>query len=142
MKSSIKDISDTLLEKDIRPSHQRIKIMEFLLKNKVHPTVDYIYNELHEEIPTLSKTTVYNTLNLFVDANLVKTISIEGNEARYDIVTEDHAHFKCLKCNKIYDFPIDTDGIVSKELNDFKISEMDVFFKGICAKCSNESKEN
>lgn len=142
MKSSIKDISDTLLEKNIRPSHQRIKVMEFLLKNKIHPTVDYIYNELHEEIPTLSKTTVYNTLNLFVDANLVKTISIEGNEARYDIVTEDHAHFKCLKCNKIYDFPIDTDGIVSKELNDFKISEMDVFFKGICAKCSNESKEN
>ena len=64
MKSSIKDISDTLLEKNIRPSHQRIKVMEFLLKNKIHPTVDYIYNELHEEIPTLSKTTVYNTLNL------------------------------------------------------------------------------
>ena len=142
MKSSIKDISDTLLEKDIRPSHQRIKIMEFLLKNKVHPTVDYIYNELHEEIPTLSKTTVYNTLNLFVNANLVKTISIEGNEARYDIVTEDHAHFKCLKCNKIYDFPIDTGKIVSKELNNFKINEMNVFFKGICPKCSNDSKEN
>ena len=50
----------------IKPSVQRIAIMEYLFKHHTHPTVDEIYTELLPQIPTLSKTTVYNTLKLFV----------------------------------------------------------------------------
>lgn len=136
MKQSIKEISKLLSEKDIRPSHQRIKILEFLMDNKIHPTVDMIYNELHDEIPTLSKTTVYNTLNLFNDANLVMALTIDDNEARYDIVTENHGHFICKECNEIYDFPIDMNSLVGNQLNGFIIHEKHVYFNGICSKCN------
>lgn len=139
MKTTIKDLTNLLLEKNIRPSHQRIKILEYLLENKDHPTVDMIYSALHEDIPTLSKTTVYNTLNLFIEANLVKSLSIEDHEARYDIVTDEHGHFKCTNCNQIYDLSIDSSSLIEGELNKFKINEMNIYLKGLCPKCSNDN---
>ena len=54
-----------LLSHKIKPSMQRIAIMDYLFEHKVHPTVDKIFNDLYPQIPTLSKTTVYNTLKLF-----------------------------------------------------------------------------
>lgn len=50
-----------LLDHQIKPSVQRIAIMDYLLKHKTHPCIDEIYTALCKEIPTLSKTTVYNT---------------------------------------------------------------------------------
>jgi len=90
---------------------------------------------LLKEIPSLSKTTVYNTLNSFVEAHLVRVITIEDNETRYDIVMENHGHFKCESCGGIYNFSVNIDSLEYDELNDFVISKRDVYFKGVCSKC-------
>ena len=66
---SIKEMSQFLSEKGIKPSYQRVKILERLLADKSHPTVSDIYLDLVDEIPSLSKTTVYNTLNIFIEFN-------------------------------------------------------------------------
>lgn len=135
MKVSYEELSKELKDKNIRLSHQRLKVLEFITNNRIHPTVDQIYVELRNEIPTLSKTTVYNSLNALIDVGLVKVITIEDNETRYDIVTDDHGHFKCESCGNIYDFEINIDKISSKDLHDFKINNKDVYFKGICPTC-------
>ncbi len=101
------DIASHLSENNIKPSLQRMKIFEYLHVNRNHPTVDMIYSCLSKEIPTLSKTTVYNTLNLFVENDVAITVAIEDNELRYDSTTKDHAHFKCIKCEIIYDIEMD-----------------------------------
>lgn len=44
-----------LLNHHIKPSVQRIAIMDYLLKHKTHPCIDEIYTALCKEIPTLSK---------------------------------------------------------------------------------------
>jgi len=49
----------------LSPSITRKQIYEYLLKSKNHPTVDEIYKNLIDDLPTLSKTTVYNVINLF-----------------------------------------------------------------------------
>lgn len=135
MDSTVKNISDILATKGIRPSYQRIKIMEYLMNNRCHPTVDMIYSDIHVEIPTLSKTTVYNTLNLFIEAQLVRVISIDGTESKYDINMKNHGHFKCESCNNIFDISIDLDKLIDNQLNNFEIKEKSVYFKGICPRC-------
>ncbi|EKC47843.1 iron uptake regulatory protein, partial [human gut metagenome] len=45
-----------LVEKGIRPSLQRIAIMDWLIKHPTHPTIEDVYKGLAESIPTLSKT--------------------------------------------------------------------------------------
>ena len=54
-------IKTYLQEKGINPSMQRVAVMHYLLNNFTHPTVDEIHSNLSESIPTLTKTTVYNT---------------------------------------------------------------------------------
>lgn len=64
--STIQDTREYMLQYDIKPSVQRMAIMEYLMKNRVHPTADEIYGALYPMMPTLSKTTVYNTMRHFI----------------------------------------------------------------------------
>jgi Fe2+ or Zn2+ uptake regulation protein len=127
MKLSLRTLSDELSKRTIRPSHPRIKVLEYLLMHQSHPTVEQIFTALVGENPTLSKSTIYNTLNLFVKAALVRVLTIENNETRYDIIMEKHGHFKCESCGIIFNFKIDIDAFMSDELSEFEIREKNVF---------------
>jgi len=142
MKLLFKDLSAELKNRKIRPSYQRIKVLEYLNKNQCHPTVDQIFKDLQSEIPTLSKSTIYNTLNLFLKSGLIRLINIEDNETRYDIITKNHGHFKCESCGKIFNFSIDFNSFKTEELSGFKIIDKNLYFKGICPKCLSNINNN
>ncbi len=130
-------LKSILVEKGVKPSIQRLKILEVLLKEG-HPSVDDIYRALIDEIPTLSKTTVYNTLNLFLEKRIAQSFTVAGdNELRYEYLNSPHAHFKCIKCGKIYDLELDCDVFKKKEINGFKINKALVYFEGICKRCQS-----
>ncbi|MGI6778337.1 MAG: Fur family transcriptional regulator [Acetivibrionales bacterium] len=103
------DLKKELNTKSIRLSYQRLKVLEYLTKHQYHPTVDMIFTDLQKDIPTLSKTTIYNTLRILVEAGLVRVITIKDNETRYDITVKNHGHFMCESCGTIYDFNVDID---------------------------------
>ena len=105
------------------------------MNKKEHPTVDTIYKSLVTDIPTLSKTTVYNTLNLFVENNIALLITIEENETRYDADVSVHGHFKCEKCGRVADFSLELGEMALEELSGFQINQKHVYFKGICDRC-------
>lgn len=143
MKSNFNDSSTELKKRKIHPSYQRLRILDYLYKNQYHPTAEQIFKDLQREIPTLSKTTIYNTLNLFLENGLIRAVNIEEHETRYDIITEKHGHFKCEICGEITNFFIDFDSLKAKELNGFKIIDKNIYFKGICPGClSNVNKNN
>ncbi len=133
---STKQISDLLLEHEIKPSYPRIHIYKYLHDYKNHPTADEIYNHVIDQIPTLSKTTVYNTLNLLEDKNIVNSINLEDNEKHYELVIDEHSHFKCEVCGKIYDIPYKDLNILPDEYSNYKVKELEIFLKGICANCN------
>lgn len=138
MTVSYDDLIEESKKKNMRLSYQRMKVMEYLSSHLIHPTAEQIYAGLREEIPTLSKTTVYSTLNALVDAGLVRIINIEDNEIRYDIKTENHGHFKCKSCGAIYDFNVDIDSLTTGDLQDFDVNDKNVYFKGTCPACSEK----
>ncbi len=131
----INKIDEYLKEHGIKPSYQRIKVLDYIVKNRNHPTVDTIFKELIKEIPTLSKTTIYNTLKLFHQKGVVLVINIEDNETRFDADVCNHGHFKCKKCGEIYDFDIDENDLILPKLKEFVIDEQHFYLKGICPKC-------
>ena len=97
------DISKILENNEVPVSYHRLKILEFLINNRIHPSVDDVYKKLLTDIPTLSKTTVYNTLKVFVDKKIVSMVTTEEDEVRYDYSEEPHIHFKCKRCGALYD---------------------------------------
>lgn len=142
MQTVFESLKQKLKEKNINLSHQRLKVLEYLIQNRCHPTVEQIYSGIHKDVPTLSKTTVYNTLRILAEAGLVRIITIEEKESRYDIDTENHGHFKCESCGEIYDFPINIDPLIPDVLNNFKIYEKSVYFRGLCPKCVSHDNDN
>jgi Fur family peroxide stress response transcriptional regulator len=73
----MQNIKETLKSKGIKPTIQRIRIYKYLTEHKTHPDVETIYNDLVKELPTISKTTIYNTLKEFAEKNLVLEIPLE-----------------------------------------------------------------
>lgn len=133
---------NTLLEYGIHPSVQRIAIMDYLQTHHMHPTVDEVYVALHKEIPTLSKTTVYNTLKLFAEQGAAQMLTIDERKVCFDGVITPHVHFLCKSCNKVFDFPLTEDqmyvGCPAKE-SGFEITEAHVYYKGYCATCKKNN---
>ena len=100
------DVIKRLQNHNIKPSVQRIAIMSYLMEHRTHPSVDEIYTALAPSIPTLSKTTVYNTLKLLSEQGAAQTLTIDERNTCYDAETSPHAHFLCKQCGKIYDWNI------------------------------------
>ncbi len=134
MKDKSEKVIELLKEKDIKPSFQRIKVLEYLMSDQEHPTADTIYKKLLLEVPTLSKATVYNTLNLFLEKGLVSPMSVDHHEIRFDLVTEEHGHFVCSKCQRVYNFPYKASDKY-KGLDDFEIDDVEIVLKGLCKYC-------
>lgn len=137
---SLPQTHDYLLNCSIKPSLQRAAVMGFLLKNKeIHPTVDDIYVALSPKIPTLSKTTVYNTLKLFVEKGAVNVLTIDERNARYDIDTSKHAHCMCRCCGKVFDFfDVKPELFQAPESEYFKIESTEISYVGVCLDCGQK----
>ena len=129
-----------LLNYHIKPSVQRIAIMDYLLKHHTHPRIDEIYMALCPDIPTLSKTTVYNTLKLFVEHGAARMLTIDERNACFDGDTSVHAHFQCKVCGKITDIPLSPEEPEDmKHLREkgYQIEEIHRYYKGVCPNCLN-----
>ena len=88
---------------NVKPSVQRMAVMEYLLDHRTHPTADEIYLALHRKMPTLSKTTVYNTLKILTGKGAALQLTIDEKNCCFDADTTPHAHFLCTRCGKVYD---------------------------------------
>ncbi len=135
---SINDISDLFKAKGIKPSIQRLSVLRYIIQHKNHPSVDTIYKALSPEIPTLSKTTIYNTLDQLVEKGIVTALTISDNEVRYDFILSDHPHFLCSVCGKIYDVNSDADFSNGDFVDGHKIDEIQLHYKGTCRGCLNQ----
>lgn len=137
-----------LEQHNIRGSQQRIAIMAYLQKHKSHPTVDEIFNALYPTLPTLSKTTIYNTLKLFEQKGAVHSIHVDEKTTRYDAWMDHHAHFHCIKCNTIIDLPLQKevenepgDIILNNEqLKKYTVIDTKIYLTGICPLCKTSEK--
>lgn len=130
---------EVLSEHGIRPSAQRIIIMDYLMKNRTHPTVDQIYQDLLPELPSLSKTTLYNTLKVFNDKNVALMLTIDERNVRFDGCVEPHAHFQCQCCGKVFDIMKEDlpelNGVCKKSIGNLTINTTELSYRGICPDC-------
>ncbi len=105
--------TDLLVQFDahgILPTPQRLEIAEILFEKPQHLSADNIIERLRQNGSNVSKATVYNTLNLFVDRGIVNECLIDSERRFYDSVTAPHHHFYNVDTGELTD--IDADAIV------------------------------
>jgi Fe2+ or Zn2+ uptake regulation protein len=134
----------TLRAHDIKVTSQRIRILKFLDRFGDHVDADAIYSALKGHNPSLSKTTVYNTLDLFHEKGLVSVLTISGTEQRYELEQGMHHHLLCSRCGGIYNIDISCPYLGGMIHGEHKIEEVHGYFRGICKNCLSAAavKEN
>jgi Fe2+ or Zn2+ uptake regulation protein len=78
-------------------------ILAALEQDHTHPTAEHLYDTLHRGFPSLSLSTVYQTLDVFIRTGLCRRVSGLGDRLRVDGTPQDHDHAVCRMCRAIFD---------------------------------------
>jgi len=115
----------------IQPTPQRIAVVDYILKTTAHPSADEVLENVRQGCPTLSRATVYNTLNLLVKKGLIKTQILKEGSVVFDPNIQRHHHFIDEDSGQIYDVPWDTFKVPPIDsLPDYEITEVQVVVRG------------
>ena len=123
------DCIDLLRRAGLRPTRQRLMLGEFLFsKGGRHVTAEMLHAEAAEANLQISMATVYNTLNQFTEAGLLRQIGVDGSNSFFDTNPTTHHHFFVDHEDRLLDIP--EPGVVFDELPQplpgYEISRVDV----------------
>ena len=121
----------TLENAGIQPSAQRVAVAEYVLATHEHPSADLVWKRVKEKFPWISRATVYNTLNLFVEKGLLQRLNIAEDSVVFDPVMETHHHFIDEKTGAIHDVPWERVQVCNMEsLREYEIHDYQVVMRG------------
>ena len=124
-----------LNSKGIRVTHQRMAVYDTLQKMG-HAAAEDIFKKVKDNYPMISFSTVYSILQLFKKEKLISEMKINFGKSTFDIRVDNHHHFMCKRCGKIYDIDIEPcDTLKKGRINGHKIESFQGYFYGICKKC-------
>jgi len=120
-----------LREHGIQPSAQRVAVAEYVLATKDHPSADQVWERVRAKLPVLSRATVYNTLNLFVEKGLLRQLILAEGRVVFDPKVDAHHHFIDESTGAIHDVPWEALEVKHVErLRGFDVSEYQVVMRG------------
>ncbi|MBI3073540.1 MAG: transcriptional repressor [Deltaproteobacteria bacterium] len=125
------EIVEKLRGHGIQPSAQRVAVAEYILATDEHPSAERVLARVKRRFPMVSRATVYNTLNLFVEKGLVQQLVLTGGRVVFDPWVEDHHHFIDEATGKIHDIPWDAIEVKRVDrLKGFDVRKFHVVLKG------------
>ena len=135
------DVKDLLRESGYRATPQRLAIYDALWNAGSHPTVADIHHLAEKRDPTISRATVYKTLQLFTELGLVREIGFRDDSTRYDPETDCHINLVCTACGKIEDYPCTSFDQMAPNLQEstgFSVQSHHFEIYGLCSDCTSD----
>ena len=128
-----------------RKTPERFAILNMIYSIKGHFGIDELYHFMENEGEfRVSRATLYNTIILLVDANLVIKHQF-GNSSQYERAykNETHHHMICTTCGKVTEFKDEAlkQVIAATNLNKFTASHSSLYIYGQCNKCTSAKRK-
>lgn len=124
-------IAQVLSDHGINPSAQRVAVAGYVLSTYDHPSADQVWKRVQESFPLISRATVYNTLNLFVEKGLLRQFVLTEGSVVFDPNVEDHHHLIDDETGTIHDIPWDALQVSAVDrLEGFAVREYHVVMRG------------
>jgi len=138
----IERFKSTAREAGIKLTQQRLEIFREVASRADHPDAETIFHAVHDRIPSVSLDTVYRTLWLLYDLNLIATYGQLRETVHFDPNPAPHHHYICVRCGIIRDlrasefdeFPLQSAGEFGSVLA-FRVE-----LSGLCEGCSRGSR--
>lgn len=125
------DLVKKLRTAGIQPSAQRLAVAQYVLTTDAHPSADEVLEQVHEGFPMLSRATVYNTLNLFVEKGLLRQLVLAEGRTVFDPRLEPHHHFIDDETGRIDDLEWSAVKVGDvKDLKNYEVREYMVVMRG------------
>ena len=125
-----------LQEHRIRPSAQRVLILDYIRRVHTHPSADTIYRALLRDCPGLARTTVYNPLDLLAQHGLILSLDFGEGYLRFDGEIKPHTHFKCEKCGAVSDIFTTPENCEKMLPKGSSLNSVSLYLYGKCAACN------
>jgi Fe2+ or Zn2+ uptake regulation protein len=119
----------------LTPTIQRVAVLQYLEETKSHPTADQVLAAVRRKYPTVSRATVYNTLEVLTKAGAILKLSFDAPAARYDADLAPHGHFRCRVCGKIDDFELPEAASLGRSIEGYDVETVRTYAYGVCANC-------
>lgn len=146
-KSKIKEIVTTRFTEYLdlnkqRKTPERFAILDYIYSTKGHFDVDTLIQSMEEINFRVSRATVYNTLQLLLDANLLVKHQFGANVSQFERTcgSENHDHLICTSCGKVKEYKhLDSfTATQQKRFKGFTVNYFSMYIYGICSKCKKE----
>lgn len=144
------DFKKILKEKGLKVTRQRLIVLEVLAENDTkHLTAEEIYERVKVENPDIGLATVYRTVQLLLELELIDRINLDDGYVRYEIGDMEktkhhrHHHLICLKCGKVIAFQDDMLEALETGVQSalgFHVTDHEVKLYGFCKDCSEKEK--
>jgi Fur family ferric uptake transcriptional regulator len=136
----------------LKVTNQRIAILEVLNDRPgKHLTAEEIYDCVRKEYPDIGLATVYRTIQLLSELNLIDKLNLDDGYVRYEIGAKNqedschhHHHLICLECGNVYAFQDDLLENLENKIQEtlgFEVSDHEVKLYGLCKKCIGKKSE-
>lgn len=140
-----------LKEKGLKVTNQRIEILEALEdRPDEHLTAEEIYELVKVKDPDIGLATVYRTIQLLAELNLIDKLNLGDGFIRYEIgrqnddgKTHHHHHLVCLNCGNVLTFQDDLLEALEDRIGEtmgFEVIDHEVKLLGYCSECKTEGK--
>ena len=144
----IQKIISKLKKSGYKLTPQRQAIVDTIIDSVgKHLTVEEIFDIVKVRRPEIGLATVYRTIMLMHEENIVTRLDLKDGTARYELTRADeehtHHHLVCIKCSKVYEFMGDLLDPLEEEIGkkyNFKILDHSLKFYGICNECAKEEE--
>ena len=142
----LKYFKDALRQESLRFTSQRLAILEDIIQNEDHRECDDIHQSLKSRNVSVSRATIYRTLDLLEKVGIIRKMNIGDGRFRYEnqLSRSHHDHLICVRCGKIIEF-IDQEvehrqeRIAAKYGFDLEDHTHQLF--GVCTECQSNKVE-
>lgn len=139
-----------LKENGLKVTNQRISILEVLqARPEEHLTAEEIYDDVRKKYPDIGLATVYRTIQLLSELNLIDKLNLDDGIVRYEMgktrQAHHHHHLICLNCGNVLSFEDDLLEALEERIRqtmEFQVVDHEVKLFGYCKKCRSAMKEH
>ncbi|MGM0651377.1 MAG: Fur family transcriptional regulator [Bacillota bacterium] len=140
VKNANKAAQEELKRRGYKLTGPRVAIVNYLAHSQEHPDMRQIFSGIQTEHPDIGMTTVYRTLDLLLELDILRAISLKKNQLRYELKRPDdhHHHLICTRCNQIMEFGSCNFARVSREIEAvtrYIIEDHTLEVYGLCPQC-------
>lgn len=126
-------------------SRKREAILQKIRGSHIHPTAEWVYQELKNEYPDLSLGTVYRNLTRFKEDGTIRSLGVINGQEHFDGELNAHDHFLCVECGQILDLarPAFLEESIEhlEKTSNLMVRSYDLLLRGTCPACCKKQKQ-